>query len=129
MPTYFSTVERDMETTTTPSMSPCCPFPAPTATLVQLRAVRGLPAHHREQGEAGHCQVNDKMPRTLGECFIHVSELDAIVEISEDIAVSPMPPIGPVERKIGQTIADMVPDGATIQAGIGPSCRTRLWRR
>jgi len=59
------------------------------------------------------------MPRTLGECFIHVSELDAIVEVSDPIAVSPMPPIGPAEQAIGEFIASMVHDGDTIQAGIG----------
>lgn len=78
--------------------------------------------YQRTIADAAHlviAQVNSKMPRTLGECFIHESQVDAIVEVTEDLAVSPMPPIGPVERTIGQTIANMVPDGATIQAGIG----------
>lgn len=120
VPTYFSTVERDMENDD---------YPIDVALLSLSRPDRhgwcsfGLSVDYQRtianKAKLVIAQVNDKMPRTLGECFIHVSELDAIVEISEDIAVSPMPPIGPVERKIGQTIADMVPDGATIQAGIG----------
>lgn len=120
VPTYFSTVERDIADGDTP---------VDVALLSLSRPDRhgycsfGLSVDYQctaaNAAKLVIAQVNDKMPRTLGESFIHVSELDAIVEVSDDIAVSPMPPIGPVERTIGQTLADMVPDGATIQAGIG----------
>lgn len=63
--------------------------------------------------------VNPCMPRTLGDCFIHVSEVDHIVEISEPVIELPLPQIGPVERAIGEHIAALIEDGATLQLGIG----------
>jgi acyl-CoA hydrolase len=64
-------------------------------------------------------QLNTAMPRTLGESFIHVDDIDLAVEID-------IPPyhyenlvLGDVERRIGEFVADLVPDGATIQLGIG----------
>ena len=64
-------------------------------------------------------QFNAAMPRTLGESFIHVSQIDLAV----DCDVPPYPhstgAIGDLERRIGEYVADLVPDGATIQLGIG----------
>jgi 4-hydroxybutyrate CoA-transferase len=64
-------------------------------------------------------EVNDKMPRTLGDCFIHVSEVDKIVEISRELPELVIKDISEVEQKIGQNIAEQVEDGSTIQLGIG----------
>jgi 4-hydroxybutyrate CoA-transferase len=64
-------------------------------------------------------QVNPKMPRTHGDSFIHVSEIDSIVESKQDIIELQPPAIGPVEEAIGKHIAELVPDGACLQLGIG----------
>ena len=64
-------------------------------------------------------QVNDQMPRTHGESFIHVSEIDYIVESSQAILELPTPKIGEVERKIGEYCASLIEDGSTLQLGIG----------
>ncbi|MDW7681336.1 MAG: acetyl-CoA hydrolase/transferase C-terminal domain-containing protein, partial [bacterium] len=64
-------------------------------------------------------QVNDKMPRTLGDCFIHVSKAFRIVETSEDLPELSIAPPSDVEQKIGDYIADLVEDGSTLQLGIG----------
>ncbi len=64
-------------------------------------------------------QVNPKMPRTHGDSFIHVSEIDAIVESEDDIIELPVPKIGPVEEAIGKHIASLVDDGSCLQLGIG----------
>lgn len=64
-------------------------------------------------------QVNDKMPRTLGDCFIHVSKATKIVETSEELPTLEIAPPTEVETKIGQYIADLVEDGSTLQLGIG----------
>ncbi|HTR82549.1 MAG TPA: acetyl-CoA hydrolase/transferase C-terminal domain-containing protein [Bacteroidota bacterium] len=65
-------------------------------------------------------QVNDKMPRTLGDVFVHVSRVDAIVECSEDLLTLP-PSAGysDVEMKIGSHIAGLIENGSTLQLGIG----------
>jgi len=64
-------------------------------------------------------EVNDKMPRTLGDCFVHISEVDKIVEISRELPELLIKEITDVDRKIGQNIANLVEDGSTIQLGIG----------
>ncbi len=64
-------------------------------------------------------QFNAAMPRTLGDSFIHVSQIDLAVECDVPPYEYPIGPIGEVERRIGEYIAELVPDGATIQLGIG----------
>jgi 4-hydroxybutyrate CoA-transferase len=64
-------------------------------------------------------QVNPRMPRTLGHAFLHRSEVDAWVEVEEDLLAYPPPAMGEVERAIGRNVAGLVEDGATIQVGIG----------
>jgi len=64
-------------------------------------------------------QVNRHMPRTLGDSFIHVDELDAIVECDEPL----LQPLGQeddeVAREVGRQVAKLVDDGACLQIGIG----------
>jgi 4-hydroxybutyrate CoA-transferase len=64
-------------------------------------------------------QFNRAMPRTLGESFIHVDEIDFAVEVDIPPYERPVGPIGDVERRIGAYVADLIPDKATIQLGIG----------
>lgn len=64
-------------------------------------------------------QVNEKMPRLLGDSFIHVSRVDKVVEISEDLPELEKKPFSEVEEKIGSSIAELIEDGATLQLGIG----------
>ena len=64
-------------------------------------------------------QFNHAMPRTLGESFIHVSQIDYAIEVDVPLYERPIGPVGDVERRIGEYIADLVPDGATLQLGIG----------
>lgn len=64
-------------------------------------------------------QVNDKMPRTLGDAFIHISRVSKLVEVSETLPTLEPTGFGEVEKKIGQSVADLVDDGSTLQLGIG----------
>jgi 4-hydroxybutyrate CoA-transferase len=64
-------------------------------------------------------EINSQMPRVLGDSFIHLSQIDYIVEVNY-----PLPEINPrtittEQRKIGQFIAEMIPNEATLQVGIG----------
>lgn len=63
--------------------------------------------------------VNPKMPRTLGDCFVHLSRVDLMVEVKEDLPTLPRRPFSEVEKKIGELAASLVEDGATLQLGIG----------
>jgi acetyl-CoA hydrolase len=64
-------------------------------------------------------QLNRSMPRTLGDSFIHVDQIDYGVEVDQPPHEHALPQIGEVERRIGAFVADLVPDEATIQMGIG----------
>ena len=64
-------------------------------------------------------QVNPNMPRTHGDSFIHISEIDLIVESEQEIIELQPPRIGPVEEAIGKHIAGLVDDGSCLQLGIG----------
>lgn len=64
-------------------------------------------------------QVNPLMPRTLGDARVHASELDLIVEEESPLIEYPHRPADEVDAEIGRLIADMVPDGAALQLGIG----------
>lgn len=64
-------------------------------------------------------EVNAKMPRVLGDSFIHVNKLDAIVETDYALPQVPQGKFGEVQDRIGQRVAELIPDGATLQLGIG----------
>lgn len=64
-------------------------------------------------------QINNHMPRTLGDSFIHIDELNIIVEFDEPLLeLTPMKP-DPVIKAIGKNVAKLVENGSTIQVGIG----------
>jgi acyl-CoA hydrolase len=64
-------------------------------------------------------QFNRAIPRTLGESFIHVDDIDLAVEADVPPYTVPLGEIGDVERRIGEFVAELVPDGSTVQMGIG----------
>jgi acyl-CoA hydrolase len=64
-------------------------------------------------------QINPNMPRTLGDGFIHYSQLDYIVHVDEPLPCAHLKQPGDVEKKMGEIIAHLIPDGATLQMGIG----------
>ncbi len=64
-------------------------------------------------------QVNPRMPRTLGDSFIHVDKIARLVPVVEELPELPPEPIDDVCRQIGLHVASLIPDGATLQMGIG----------
>lgn len=64
-------------------------------------------------------EVNDQCPRTLGDSFLHVSKASAIVETSHPLPEYHKGEITEVHRAIAAHVANLVPDGATLQTGIG----------
>jgi len=64
-------------------------------------------------------EVNQNMPRVLGDNLLHVSEVDLIVENHVPLQEIHAPQPGPTDEVIGRCIAEMIPDGATIALGIG----------
>jgi itaconate CoA-transferase len=64
-------------------------------------------------------EVNRHMPRVFGRSLLHISEVDAIVENDVPLLTLNPRPIHEHERKIGQRIAELIPDRACLQVGVG----------
>ncbi len=64
-------------------------------------------------------EVNRRMPRTLGDCFVHLKDIDYIVESDRPLLKWSPPEPDEVSMRIGQNVARLIGDGATIQVGIG----------
>lgn len=64
------------------------------------------------------CQVNKQMPKTSG-AKIHLDQMTCIVEKDEPLIELKPAKIGDLEKKIGGNVAALIPDGATLQLGIG----------
>ncbi|HLA07741.1 MAG TPA: acetyl-CoA hydrolase/transferase C-terminal domain-containing protein [Anaerolineales bacterium] len=81
----------------------------------------GLTKSPAETAKVIIAEVNQQMPRTLGDSFIHVSRLNYIVPVNYPISEMMMSDEGNSEvvEKIAGFIAELIPDGATMQMGIG----------
>lgn len=81
----------------------------------------GLTKTPAESAKIIIAEVNQQMPRTLGDSFIHVSRLNYIVPVDYPIVEMPMSDEGnsDVVEKIAGHVAELIPDGATMQLGIG----------
>ncbi|MBN1376039.1 MAG: 4-hydroxybutyrate--acetyl-CoA CoA transferase [Dehalococcoidia bacterium] len=64
-------------------------------------------------------EVNENMPRVFGDSLLHISEVDAVVENHVPLIEIPVPKMKPEDDIIAGYIAGMVPDGATIELGLG----------
>lgn len=64
-------------------------------------------------------QLNPNMPFSYGDPVIHVNDLAAAVLVDDPLVEVPTPEPGPAETAIGNAIAEHIPDGATLQIGVG----------
>jgi acyl-CoA hydrolase/GNAT superfamily N-acetyltransferase len=64
-------------------------------------------------------QVNPKMPRVMGQSFIHVNDVDLLVEYEEELlAIPPADAYSEAAQQIGSHIANLIEDGSTLQIGL-----------
>lgn len=75
--------------------------------------------HAVEEAELVIAQVNPQMPRTLGDSFVHISQIDIIVEHDAPIIELQPPKITDVEKSIGEHCASLIQNGDCLQLGIG----------
>ena len=64
-------------------------------------------------------QVNKSMPFSYGDALIHVSKIDAAVEVDDPLVEVPTAVPTEIDTAIGKYVAEMIPDGATLQIGVG----------
>lgn len=63
-------------------------------------------------------QVNTRMPRVMGHSFIHVNDVDVIVEHDEELLHIEIPEQSDIAAQIGKNISRLIPDGSTLQVGL-----------
>jgi len=64
-------------------------------------------------------EVNERMPRTHGDTAIHISRIDAIVESAHPLLEYAADPFTEMHMRVARNVAALIPDGATLQTGIG----------
>ena len=72
-----------------------------------------------KKGKIVIAQVNENMPRTHGDCFVHVTDMDYFVEDNRPLIELQPGKITKVEEAIGHNCAELIEDGSTLQLGIG----------
>ncbi len=72
-----------------------------------------------EKARAVVLEVNPNVPFANGNCLVHISQVTALTESSDPLFEVGLPKIGPVQEAIGGHVAEMIPDGATLQIGYG----------
>ncbi len=73
----------------------------------------------RARGGMVVAQVNPRMPYTYGDAVLACDEIDHAIEVDEPLASPAHRPVGEVFGEIGGRVAELVPEGATLQLGIG----------
>ncbi len=64
-------------------------------------------------------QVNPRMPRALGDAFIHVNKIDFFVDVDVPLLELPRVDVSDLHKEIGRNVAGLIEDGTTLQMGIG----------
>ena len=64
-------------------------------------------------------EVNPRMPRTHGDTFVHISQITAVVETDHPLLEMQAEPFTDLHLRVARHVASLIPDGATLQTGIG----------
>lgn len=64
-------------------------------------------------------QINDQMPRTFGQCYLHKDEISAFIKVSEPLPTGSSVELDETTLQIGKYVSMLIDDGCTLQVGIG----------
>jgi len=122
VPARLSLVPELFRTRLTPDAVLVHCAPARDGRLSLGTEVNVLPAaieQVRRRGGLVIAQINPRMPYTFGDAQVHVDDVDVAVEVDEPMRTPGARAVDDVSRLVGQGVAGLVPDGATLQMGIG----------
>lgn len=120
IPTHFSTIPDLLRRGLVPAdvvMGLCSPADDEGYVYLGLSADYTMAA--MESARVIILEVNEAVPQARGECRIDQAKVTAFVTSEHPVPEVGLPEIGPVQRAIGGHVADLVPDGATVQIGFG----------
>lgn len=119
VPNYFSQIPRLLQDYVQPATFLAMVSPMDSHGYFSLGTCVDYGSTAAQCAERVIVEVNPRMPRTFGEASVHISRVAAIVE--HEVPLLEVPPRAPHpdDETIGRLIAAEVPDGATIQLGIG----------
>ncbi|MBR5970749.1 MAG: acetyl-CoA hydrolase/transferase family protein [Lachnospiraceae bacterium] len=72
-----------------------------------------------EEADITILEINPHYPFVYGDCVVHYTDVDYLIEADYEVPVVPDIPVGDRDREIGKKISEYVPDGACLQLGIG----------
>lgn len=118
-PVHFSQIPDLLRTTLHPDVALIQVSPPDEKGYVSLGISVDYTKSAVECADLVIAQVNRQMPRTMGDSFVPVSDIDLFVETDTPLIELAPPHIGEVERAIGENCASLISDGDTLQLGIG----------
>ncbi len=119
-PIFLSDIPRQFETGRVPvDVALICVTPPDVNGLCSLGVSIDIISSAVANAKYVVAQVNERMPRTLGDSFVHVNSIDMLVPQDEEIIEIPVPEMDDTLRRIGENVARLVEDGSTIECGIG----------
>ena len=97
---------------------------------IEVQVLPGAIEAARERGALLVAQINENMPFIHGDGVLSTDDIDLAIEVAEPVPVAPKARIDDESLAVGEQLAAMVPDGATLQLGIGalPEAVTRALR-
>jgi 4-hydroxybutyrate CoA-transferase len=119
VPCSFSSIPLQLDTTLAPDAAMVCVSPPDEHGYCSFGVSVDYTKRSAEVAPLVIAQINSFMPRALGDCFIHVSDMGCIVEGDAPLHELPPPRITDVERAIGEHCASLIGDGDCLQLGIG----------
>lgn len=129
MPNHFHQMPQLLESTTKSPVVVCQTSPMDEDGYFSLGTEADYTAHFI--GKAPFViQVNEQMPRTVGENKIHISQVEAFIRHNQPLHELPEIPVRDIDEKIAEYIAERIDNGSTLQVGIGgiPNAVVRLLR-
>ena len=119
VPCFFSEIPYQLDTTLIPDVALVNLSPPDEHGYCSFGVSVDYTKRSTQVAQLVIAQINKHMPRTLGDCFIHVSDIDMIVEHDAPLIELPPPNVTDVEKAIGENCARLINSGDCLQLGIG----------
>jgi itaconate CoA-transferase len=119
IPSYLHQVPKFIQENMTVDVTVTTVSPMDNAGFFSLGLANPFTSIAARQSKMFIVEVNKNMPRVFGDCLMHISEVEAIVENHVPLLDIPLPEPKPEDEIIGKKMVELIYDGAVLQLGIG----------